>query len=85
MHGLAAPFRQTLETRVPGSLAGGVPGRCIDRRHPFHPFTPESFSLDGDQPVITVEAAYSKRKRKDFQLIRADVAEELRGFLNGKP
>jgi len=47
--------------------------------------TPESFALDADIPTITVEAAYSKRKRRDEQPIRADLANTLRPWLEGKP
>src|SRR5690606_1752119 len=46
--------------------------------------TPESFDLDGDTPTVTVEAAYSKRKRRDVQPIRADLADLLRPWLVSK-
>ena len=45
--------------------------------------TPESFSL-GDKLGVTVEAAYSKRRRKDTQPLRADLAELLRDYLATK-
>ena len=45
--------------------------------------TPASFDLDA--PTVTVEAAYSKRRRRDVQPIRADVAEGLRSWLADKP
>ncbi len=32
--------------------------------------TPRSFDLDADPPTVTVEAAYSKRRRRDVQPIR---------------
>ncbi len=47
--------------------------------------TPESFDLDADPPTITVSAGSSKRRREDVQPIRADLAEQLRGWLQGKP
>ncbi len=47
--------------------------------------TPESFDLDADQPTITVKAAYSKHRREDVQPIRADLAEALKAWLDGKP
>jgi integrase len=47
--------------------------------------TPESFDLDADTPTVAVEAAYSKRKRRDVQPIREDLAALLRPWLQGKP
>ena len=46
--------------------------------------TPESFDLDSETPTITVEAGYSKRKRRDVQPIRHDLAELLRPWLQTK-
>jgi len=46
--------------------------------------TPESFDLGADTPTITVEAAYSKRKRRDVQPIRGDMAGLLRPWLETK-
>jgi len=47
--------------------------------------TPESFALASDPPTVTVDAAYSKRRRQDVQPIRRDLAELLRGWLQGRP
>ena len=47
--------------------------------------TPESFDLDAEPPTVTVEAAYSKRKRRDVQPIRGDLAEALRPWLASTP
>ena len=47
--------------------------------------TPESFDLDGENPAIAVEACYSKRKRRDVQPIRQDLADLLRPWLATKP
>jgi integrase len=47
--------------------------------------TPESFALDATPPTVTVEAAYSKHRRRDVQPIRPDVAEVMRGYLKGRP
>ena len=47
--------------------------------------TPESFDLEADPPTVTVEAAYSKRRRRDTQPMRRDLAEALRPWLAGKP
>jgi integrase len=46
--------------------------------------TPESFDLHGDTPSVIVEAAYSKRKRRDVQPIRPDLAAMLREWLATK-
>ncbi len=46
--------------------------------------TPESFNLDADPPTVTVEAAYSKRRRRDTQPMRRDLADALRPWLAGK-
>ncbi len=45
--------------------------------------TVDSFDL-GDQPRVTVEAAYSKRRRRDTLPLRADVAEALRGWIKDR-
>ena len=47
--------------------------------------TPASFDVDADPPTVTVEASYSKRRRRDVQPIRHDLADRLRHFLDGKP
>jgi site-specific recombinase XerC len=47
--------------------------------------TPASFALTDHQPVVIVEAAYSKRRRKDVQPLRRDVAAMLANYLKGKP
>jgi integrase len=47
--------------------------------------SPDSFDLDGRQPTVTVAAAYSKRRRKDVQPLRGDVAEVMGQYLAGRP
>jgi integrase len=47
--------------------------------------SPASFALDARPPTVTVEAAYSKHRRKDVQPLRADVAELMRGYMAGRP
>jgi integrase len=47
--------------------------------------TPVSFELDGPTPTVTVEAACSKHRRTDVQPLRADVAEMMRQYLQGRP
>lgn len=44
---------------------------------------PSSFDLDGQ--TVTVEAGYSKRRRRDVQPIRPDLAEVLRVYLADRP
>ncbi len=46
---------------------------------------PESFDLDSDQPTVTVEAGHSKRRRRDVQPIRGDLATSLGRWLSGRP
>jgi integrase len=45
--------------------------------------TPRSFEF-GANPTVTVEAAYSKHRRKDVQPLRGDVAAALRAYVAGK-
>jgi integrase len=44
-----------------------------------------SFDLDRTPATVTVEAAYSKHRRRDVQPLRSDVAKLVRPFLAGKP
>jgi integrase len=46
--------------------------------------TPGSFHFDIIPATVTVEAGYSKRRRKDVQPLRADVAEMMKAYLSGK-
>ena len=46
--------------------------------------TPRSFRLDDVPPTATVRAADAKNRRKAVQVLRADVAEMMRGRLKGK-
>lgn len=43
-----------------------------------------SFDLDSEPPTVTVQAAYSKRRRDDRQPIPRETAEALRPFLSGR-
>jgi integrase len=47
--------------------------------------TPESFDLAAAPPTVTVEAAYSKRRRKDVQPLRPDVAALFCDYLARRP
>ena len=42
--------------------------------------TAQSFDLDSDPPTITVEAAYSKHRRRDVLPLRSDMADILRQY-----
>ncbi len=54
--------------------------RANEIRH----LTRASFELDGTEPTVTVEAAYSKRRRQDTLPLRTDTAASLREFLGHK-
>jgi len=45
---------------------------------------PQSLTLQGDPPSIELQAAYSKRKRRDLQPMAHWLAEELAAWLAGK-
>jgi integrase len=51
------------------------------RRNEILTLTRASFDLDADPPTVTVEAGYSKHRRKDIQPLPADVADMLAGYL----
>jgi len=55
------------------------------RSEELQSLTPELFELDGSYPTITVEAADSKRRRRDVQPIQAALASMLKPWLAGKP
>jgi len=46
--------------------------------------TRAGFSLNGPEPTVTVEAGYSKHRRRDVLPLRPDTAATLRTFLAGK-
>lgn len=46
--------------------------------------TPASLDLDADPPTVTVQAAYSKRKRRDIQPISKSLADLLRAYVKGR-
>ncbi|QDV79072.1 Tyrosine recombinase XerC [Planctomycetes bacterium K2D] len=45
--------------------------------------TPQSFRLDGERPTVTIEAQHSKHRRKDVLPLHAELAAELRVWLEG--
>jgi integrase len=54
------------------------------RANELRSLTRASFDLDGDPPAVTVEAAYSKRRRQDTLALRPGLADALRSFLAAK-
>ncbi len=54
------------------------------RANELRSLTRASFEPDNSEPNIVVEAAYSKRRRRDVQPLRRETAAELRSFLFGK-
>lgn len=51
------------------------------RRGELASLTRSSFALDGERPVVSVAAAYSKHRREDALPLRPDTAVELRDIL----
>jgi integrase len=54
------------------------------RANELRSLTPESFALDAEPPFVLVAAGYSKRRRRDEQPIRPDLAARLGVWLVGK-
>jgi len=46
--------------------------------------TPLSFDLESDPPTVTVQAAFSKRRRCDVQVLHPDVAQRVSEWLQTK-
>lgn len=53
------------------------------RRNEIRTLTRASFALDGERPTVTVEAGYSKHRRRDVQPLPVDTADVLAGYLDG--
>jgi integrase len=47
--------------------------------------TPASFDFDATPPTVTVQAVHSKRRRRDVQPLRPDLAATVRTYLAGRP
>jgi len=47
--------------------------------------TKESFDLKADPPTVTVEAGYSKCRKRDVLVLRSDLAKDLKRWLRWKP
>lgn len=54
------------------------------RANELRSLTRASFDLDAETPTVAVEAAYSKRRRRDTLPLRPQLAAELRTFLAAK-
>ena len=55
------------------------------RAHEIACLTPESFDLDGEIPLVVVEARTSKHGKRDEQPLQPDLVPILREYLKGKP
>lgn len=53
------------------------------RKKEIASLTPRSFSLDAEQPTLTVEAAFSKHRRKDVLPLHPELVVMLRNWLRG--
>lgn len=53
------------------------------RRNEIASLTPRSFSLDSDPPTVTVEAAFSKHRRRDVLPLHPELVRMLRFWLAG--
>ena len=74
--GLSGPDRAILY------LVAGMTGL---RASELASLIPVSFSLDDDTPIVTVEAAYSKHRRRDEVPLHPALVAELRPWLSPKP
>ena len=55
------------------------------RKNEIGSLTKRSLRLVDDPPTATVQAAYSKRKRQDTQVLHPEVADRLKAWLSSKP
>jgi integrase/recombinase XerD len=53
------------------------------RRNEIASLSPRSFNIDGEQPTVTVEAAFSKHRRKDVLPLHPELVTMLREWLEG--
>ena len=92
----ADEFTRLIEAARQGKAIRRLPGRDRAMLYTIAAFTgfreselasltPESFTLDADPPGVTVQAGYSKRRRKDTQPLRPDLAALIREWLAAKP
>lgn len=92
----ADEFALLVEAARTGRAVEGVPGeeRAILyllaawtglRRKELASLTCKSLALDGEQPTVTISAAYSKNGRADILPLHPNVAEQLRLWLSRRP
>ena len=55
------------------------------RRNELRSLTPASFDLESNPPTVQVEAASSKRRKRDLLPLSPDVAETMRQHFAGRP
>jgi integrase/recombinase XerD len=88
-------FGRILQAAEKGSSIQGVsgPDRAVIyvvgaytgyRRNEIGSVTRRSFDFDAETPTLTVAAGYSKHRRQDVIPLRADFAERIRTWLDGK-
>ena len=54
------------------------------RRNALESLTQRSFDFEADPPVVVVEAAYSKQRRRDVQPVTPDATAELQAWMRTK-
>lgn len=54
------------------------------RRNEIGSITVQSFNFESAPPTLTVEAGYSKRRRRDVLPLRSDFAEQIKMWLDSK-
>jgi integrase len=74
--GMTGPDRAALDLTAIGS---GL--RALKE---LRPLTPESFDLDGDPPMVTAKAAYTKNQKKAIQPLPGWLVDRLRPWLARK-
>lgn len=80
---IAAPTRFNM-TGPERALCYRVATETGFRANEIHHLTKASFELGGDEPTVTCEAGYSKRRREDVLPLRQDIVAELRAFFANK-
>ncbi len=88
-------FEYMLEAAAKGGSVEGISG--ADRRmfyilaswtgfrkSELGSVTLRSFKLDGEYPILTIRASYSKRKREDVQFLHPDVVAEFNAWIDEK-
>ncbi len=82
-------FRRLIEAAETGPPVEGLSGRTRAmiyrvaawtglRKGEIDSLTPRSFRLDADPPTVKVEASWSKRRRRDTQILHPDLVVHLR-------